>query len=146
MKHRSNSMTPPDEARSRTMRSVKGSGNATTELRMRALLKAAGLSGWRRHLPLPGRPDFAWPAVNVALFVDGCFWHGCPYCLRPMPRNNADYWANKVARNVARDRRVARTLRADGWAVIRVWEHSFSHPGRIVSRVARAIHRVRPPQ
>src|SRR5690606_13552377 len=75
--------TPPTPARSRIMRSIRGKGNATTELRMVAILRRERLAGWRRHLDLPGRPDFAWPSERVALFVDGCFWHGCPHCYRP---------------------------------------------------------------
>lgn len=133
----------PDEVRSRTMRAVTATGNTSTEMRMVALLKAAGLKGWRRHLALPGRPDFAWPRLRVALFVDGCFWHGCPRCARAMPKTNAEYWSQKVGQNVARDRRAARQLRADGWRVLRVWEHSLLSPGRIMARVARVLHRKR---
>ncbi len=131
----------PDEKRSRTMRAVRATGNASTEIRMVALLKEAGLKGWRRHLPLPGRPDFAWPTARVALFVDGCFWHGCPYCAKAMPKTNAEYWVNKVTRNVARDSRVTRELRARGWSVLRVWEHAFQAPNRIVSRVSSVLRR-----
>jgi DNA mismatch endonuclease, patch repair protein len=132
-------ITPPDETRSRTMRAVRSFGNRSTELRMVALLRQARITGWRRHLPLPGRPDFAWPAARVALFVDGCFWHGCPYCRPPMPKTNAAYWVAKVAKNVGRDRRVRRLLRTQGWSVLRVWEHSLANPGRVAQRITAAI-------
>lgn len=121
------------------MRAVRSTGNASTELRVASLLRDEGLSGWRRHLQLPGRPDFAWPQQRVALFVDGCFWHACPHCKRPMPVNNAAYWRAKVDRNVARDRRVTRELRGAGWAVLRVWEHALDRPAGLLARVRRAL-------
>lgn len=110
--------------RSALMSKVKGSGNRSTEMAMVALLRSYGLSGWRRHLPLPGKPDFVFRARKVVVFVDGCFWHGCARCYTK-PRSNIDFWEAKVAANIRRDRRVARELRRDGWCVIRVWEHSL---------------------
>lgn len=71
-----------------------------------------------------GKPDFVILGAKVAVFVDGCFWHGCPAHYRP-PRNNAEYWAWKVRYNKGRDRATRRNLRADDWAVVRVWEHSL---------------------
>jgi DNA mismatch endonuclease, patch repair protein len=128
-----------DASRSRTMRAVRSTGNASTELRMVCILREQGLSGWRRHLPLPGRPDFAWPKQKVALFVDGCFWHACPRCNRPLPVTNAMYWKAKVARNVARDRRVTSELRSRGWTVLRVWEHALARPAALTARLRRAL-------
>ncbi|HSW20457.1 MAG TPA: very short patch repair endonuclease [Ramlibacter sp.] len=129
------------ELRSRTMRAIRSQGNRSTEVRLAAILRRAGLRGWRRHLPLAGTPDFAWPARKVALFVDGCFWHGCPVCQRSSPATNAAYWQAKIARNMRRDRRVARALRAQGWAVIRVWEHALGGEARLLARVRRALSR-----
>ena len=86
-----------------------------------ALLRRTKINGWRRHLPLPGTPDFAWPRLRVALFVDGCFWHGCSRCYRP-PESNVDFWLRKVVTNQRRDRKVSKQLRARGWSVIRVRE------------------------
>ncbi len=130
---------PVTEDRSRLMRAVKSKENASTELAMISILRANGLRGWRRHLPLIGRPDFAWRAEHVALFVDGCFWHGCPVCLRRPPVNNAKFWDEKIASNNRRDRRVARSLRAEGWKVIRVWEHALRSPDAVGRRIARAL-------
>lgn len=113
--------SPVDLKRSRMLSAVRGKGNRSTELRMATLLRVLGLSGWRRHQPLPGRPDFTWARERVTLFVDGCFWHGRPRCYVP-PRNNRDFWSNKLADNRARDRRVSAELRRRGWKVIRVWE------------------------
>jgi DNA mismatch endonuclease, patch repair protein len=107
--------------RSRYMAAVKSRGNLSTEARMVLLLREYKLSGWRRHFALPGTPDFCWPRQRVALFVDGCFWHGCPRCYQP-PKSNVEYWTEKVATNKRRDRLVNSRLRAKGWTVVRIWE------------------------
>jgi DNA mismatch endonuclease (patch repair protein) len=121
------------------MSAIRGSGNKTTELRLAAALRFFRLSGWRRHLPLPGKPDFAWRREKVAVFVDGCFWHGCPNCYRA-PRHNAEFWKAKVEGNRRRDRRADRQLRAQGWSVIRIWECRVARPGTL-SRLRRALGR-----
>jgi DNA mismatch endonuclease (patch repair protein) len=74
------------------------------------------------------------------VFVDGCFWHACPRCFR-MPATNRDYWEVKISRNVSRDRRITRGLRAKGWKVVRVWEHSLSRPDAVAARIGRALDR-----
>jgi DNA mismatch endonuclease (patch repair protein) len=114
-------LAPPTKQRSRIMSAIRGTGNATTELALAKVLRRLRLTGWRRHLPLRGRPDFAWPSLRVAVFVDGCFWHGCPHCYRA-PRANAAFWRAKVEANRRRDRRTAAALRRAGWSVLRVWE------------------------
>ncbi|WP_354412660.1 very short patch repair endonuclease [Variovorax atrisoli] len=134
-------VSKPDLTRSATMRAVRGQGNKSTEAVVAKLLAKAKLLGWRRHLPLPGTPDFAWPGLKVAVFVDGCFWHGCPRCNRPLPKTNSAFWAAKVARNQRRDRASARRLRALGWSVLRVWEHALSNPQRVLARIKRALAR-----
>ena len=126
-----------DPHRSRMLAAVRGKGNRTTELRLAAALRFFGLKGWRRHLPLPGKPDFAWPKERVAVFVDGCFWHGCPNC-HVAPKHNAAFWRDKVETNQRRDRRVARQLRSRGWTVIRIWECRVANPGTL-SRIRRAL-------
>src|SRR5215510_3405686 len=101
--------------RSQLMSRIRSRGNKTTELHAVSLLRAKGITGWRRHAPLVGRPDFVWPKSRVALFVDGCFWHGhdCGRNLRP--KTNAALWEQKIAANKARDRQNARELRLKGW-------------------------------
>ena len=119
----SDKLSPED--RSRTMRAVKGSGTSL-ERRLWSMLAGMGLSGWRRNAPdIPGRPDAAFERKNVAVFVDGCFWHGCPHCSRPMPKSNADYWISKIRRNVERDDETNRELSDRGWSIIRIWEHEM---------------------
>ena len=126
-------------SRSETMRAVRSSGNLSTELRLVTLLRKHGLTGWRRGVPLPGRPDFVFRASKVVVFVDGCFWHGCPRHAS-MPTNNRPYWLAKLARNKTRDRAVGRTLRAAGWRVIRVWECALTRRNAAtLRRIARAL-------
>ena len=107
--------------RSKIMAAVRSKGNTTTELPLGKLLWAAGLRGYRKHWPVAGRPDFAWPGRRIAVFVDGCFWHGCTRC-KYLPKSNVAFWKNKIETNRLRDRRVSRTLRAQGWKVVRIWE------------------------
>ena len=128
--------------RSRIMSAIRGQGNASTEKRMATILRRHGLSGWRRHQKLSGSPDFAFLAERLALFVDGCFWHGCPRCYRE-PKQNTEFWREKIARNVTRDKRVARQLRRQGWGVLRFWEHALKNEDRVASRVGRALLRKR---
>jgi len=112
--------TRTPEQRRRIMRSVsrKDTGPERT---LRSALHAAGIRGWRcDYRSAPGRPDLAWPALRVAVFVDGAFWHGHPS--RHEPGRSGGYWDEKIAGNVARDRRVDAELRATGWEVTRVWD------------------------
>ena len=125
--------TVDKETRSRYMSAVRSRGNRTTEEKMVRLLKEHNLKGWRRHLKIIGTPDFCWPEKKIALFVDGCFWHGCPRCCKP-PKSNVAFWKDKVATNRKRDRRVNSTLRASGWMVIRVWECRI-HDKNIIQRI-----------
>lgn len=114
------------EARSRHMAAVRGKGNRTTERAVRAKLVALGVRGWVMHPhDLQGRPDFYFPDERIALFIDGCFWHGCTRCGH-VPRTNSRFWSAKILRNRTRDRVVARALRNDGIAVLRIWEHAAS--------------------
>jgi DNA mismatch endonuclease (patch repair protein) len=130
--------------RSAVMSLIRGSGNKDTELRMIALFREHGITGWRRNARVFGKPDFVFRRERVAVFVDGCFWHGCPRPKHaPLPKNRAEWWAAKLARNKARDRVVTRALRQHGWTVLRVWECDLAkkHWPRVARRVARALGR-----
>ena len=121
------------------MAKVKGRGNRSTEVKLAGILRRNGIKGWRRHLPLQGKPDFAFHAEKLVIFVDGCFWHGCPkHC--SIPVKNHAYWANKISRNRSRDRKNNRILRENGWTVIRIWEHSLKYETRILSRLRRYLN------
>lgn len=132
--------------RGQLMARVRSSGNMTTEKRLASLLRAAGVHGWRRHQPLPGCPDFAWPKAKVALFVDGCFWHGHDCGRNLSPRTNAKAWRDKIERNRARDRRTTRILRQNRWMVIRIWECQLaSAPYRCLARIRAQLEKRRLP-
>jgi DNA mismatch endonuclease, patch repair protein len=97
------------------------SKNTSPEVSLRRALYEAGVRGWRCHYRrAPGKPDLAWPALRVAVFVDGAFWHGHPS--RHKPGRSGAYWDQKIAGNVARDREADAALRAGGWSVIRIWD------------------------
>ena len=99
------------------------SKNTKPELRVRSALRAAGVPGYRLHWKAcPGKPDICYPGRKVAIFVNGCFWHRCPYCDLPLPHTNVDFWEAKFRRNRERDRRDVERLTADGWTVMVVWE------------------------
>lgn len=126
--------------RSELMARVRSRGNATTEIRMKELLRHHCVSGWRRHLALPGKPDFAWPQYKIAVFVDGCFWHGHDCGRNLTPKANAEFWRAKVDRNRKRDRLVSRQLRSSGWKVLRIWECVLrKRPNVVARRIQRAI-------
>jgi DNA mismatch endonuclease (patch repair protein) len=125
----------------KTMRSIRGARNKTTEMRLRATLARAEVRGWRvRPNDLPGKPDIVFPWQHVVVFTDGCFWHGCPTCYKA-PSRNAKYWAAKISANAKRDRRVARELRSRGWSVLRIWEHALKKPATVAERIRAALRR-----
>lgn len=125
--------------RSRLMSQVRSHGNRTTEMVLLRLLRAHGIRGWRRRHQAFGKPDFAFPLAKLAVFVDGCFWHGCSQH-RKIPASNRAFWRKKLAANVARDRRVNRVLRSEGWSVIRIWQHDLAErPQWCVSKIRRNL-------
>jgi len=97
------------------------SQNTTPEMRLRKALWIAGLR-YRLKNQLPGKPDIVFPAAKVAVFVDGCFWHGCPQHGR-VPKSNQAFWLQKFTRNIARDIAAEAALAALGWLALRFWEH-----------------------
>lgn len=101
---------------------------------LRRALWAEGLR-YRVRLALPGTPDLVFPRARVAVFVDGCFWHGCPSHYTA-PEANSEFWEAKLKRNQLRDRRVNRLLAESGWRVVRVWEHEVAaDPRAVVERL-----------
>lgn len=106
------------------MAKVKGSGNKSTETKVEIALREAGIECWVKQPDLLGKPDFYFPNQKLAVFVDGCYWHGCPKHRR-YPKKNADYWLGKIDGNRRRDNRVRRRLRKDGYHVMRIWEHDL---------------------
>jgi DNA mismatch endonuclease (patch repair protein) len=126
------------QKRSQVMAAVRSKGNRVTELRLVSIFRAHGITGWRRHDPIPGKPDFVFRRERLAVFVDGCFWHGCKVH-GECPASNRAYWLRKLARNKARDRKIIRVLREKNWRVLRVWEHSLHNPEAVIARVQAVL-------
>ena len=156
--------------RSDVMSRIRSRGNKATELALVRVFRAQGITGWRRQIQitlgrsrgdetqtrrdpqasvlirassrrlLRVRPDFVFPKLRLAVFVDGCFWHGCPLH-GTKPRNNAAFWRRKFAANKARDRLVTRRLHQNGWRVLRIWEHELTRKreARLMKRIWREV-------
>ena len=124
-------MTPAQRRRCMSQIHSRDTG---PELRLRRALWAAG-ARYRLRYPLPGRPDLVFPGSHVAVFVDGCFWHGCPEH-SVQPQTNSEFWRHKIAGNMARDRVVDENLTETGWCVVRAWEHDVE---RNLDSTAEAI-------
>jgi DNA mismatch endonuclease (patch repair protein) len=149
--------------RSLVMSRIRSRGNKDTELALIRVFRAEGITGWRRHQrircngqrltsngersklsvgrwksSLSVRPDFVFPRLKLAVFVDGCFWHGCPKH-GTRPKQNRKFWDAKIARNRDRDRSVNRELRKLGWRVVRIWEHDLAKCGDRCSRRIQAV-------
>ena len=109
------------EKRSDIMRHVRSKENKSTELKLIEIFKSLGIKGWRRNYSVVGHPDFVFPKRRVAIFVDGCFWHGHD-CRNTRPADNAEYWQKKRQQNVEHDQLVTAMFEQRGWTVIRIWE------------------------
>jgi DNA mismatch endonuclease (patch repair protein) len=122
--------------RSEIMRAVK-SANTRPEIALRKALFAQGLRYRINVKALPGKPDLVFPLFNAVIFVHGCFWHGhdCPRGRR-IPKSNADYWRNKIARNDKRDRAVRAALQRLGWRVKISWECDLKDISRESTKIA----------
>lgn len=122
------------------MSRVNGRDNAATELRLICIFREHGITGWQRRRTIFGNPDFVFPKRRLAIFVGGCFWHGCPvHATRPA--TNRVFWDEKLARNKARDHVVNRQLRNLGWRVLRIWQHELRESGEVAWRIVRALAR-----
>jgi len=145
------------------MSRIRSRGNKGTEVALAKLFRRNKITGWRRQIqlrvgelrvdgrkrstsPRPSpqsgegvrvRPDFVFRQARLALFVDGCFWHGCPKH-GTQPKGNAAFWRRKFSRNIARDKLVTRALRRANWRVLRVWEHELAKKNH-----ARLLQRIR---
>ncbi|HFC09821.1 MAG TPA: very short patch repair endonuclease [Chloroflexi bacterium] len=113
------------ENRRKAMKAIKSKGTSP-ERSLWAMLAGMRLKGWRKNAQdLPGKPDVVFDKEKVAIFIDGCFWHGCPICNRGVPENNREYWVRKIERNQQRAREVTMALQKAGWVVLRFWEHEM---------------------
>lgn len=122
------------EQRSEIMRKVKSNRNKSTELKLIQFFKTHKITGWRRTFKLFGKPDFVFPKQRVAIFVDGCFWHGHD-CRNTKPKDNKDYWQQKIERNKRRDNAVTQVLTDKNWGVIRLWECDLKDEDRLINKL-----------
>ena len=119
------------------MSAVRSKGNRSTEKRFRAYLIREGVKGWKMHpTHIIGKPDLIFPKENLLIFLDGCFWHGCPMCYR-QPKTRKKYWENKVDQNRKRDNKIKARLKKQGYSVLRIWEHEIQ---KDQSKIIRSIN------
>ena len=109
--------------------------NTKPEVKVRKLLFANGIRGYRIHYDLPGKPDIVFTKQKIAIFIDGCFWHKCPLDFQE-PETRKEFWMKKIQSNIERDRKVNEQLKSDGWMVIRIWEHEIKkEPENTVKKI-----------
>lgn len=109
------------QKRSEIMRSVRSKKNKSTELKLIEIFKENGITGWRRNYNVKGHPDFVFLKQRVAVFVDGCFWHGHD-CRNTRPEDNKEYWDKKRHINMKHDKEITDLFETRGWRVVRLWE------------------------
>ena len=126
--------------RSDIMSKVRSKGNKSTELRLIEIFKEADLTGWRRNYPVKGKPDFVFLGYRVAVFVDGCFWHGHD-CRNTRPKENSEYWVKKRERNMRRDCEITTLFESRGWIVLRIWECELkkSNEAKTLEKIQTAL-------
>ena len=118
------------EQRRRCMSRVRGR-DTKPEMLLRKALWARGVR-YRLHADLPGKPDLVFTGKRLAVFVDGCFWHGCPIH-GEIPVSNRAFWEKKLGDNVARDKRIDARLSEIGWRVLRIWVHEIKQDVAVVA-------------
>lgn len=97
--------------------------NTGPEMEFRKALRRVGLMGYRLHWKkAPGRPDITYPRKKVAIFINGCYWHRCPYCKYSLPKTNRVFWRKKFETNKDRDKKKKAFLKKEGWKVFVFWE------------------------
>ena len=125
--------------RSEVMSCIRSRGNKDTEVALAKLLRRHRITGWRRNQKIFGKPDFIFLKLKLAVFVDGCFWHGCPKH-ETKPKNNRAFWQRKLSANKKRDLLVNITLRRAGWRVVRIWECALQkRPHFCLQKILRAM-------
>ena len=107
--------------RSEIMKKVRSKNNKSTELKLIQIFKENNIHGWRRNYKVKGHPDFVFLNKKIAIFVDGCFWHGHD-CRNTKPKDNQEYWDKKRERNMKHDKEITEYFENRGWTVIRIWD------------------------
>jgi DNA mismatch endonuclease, patch repair protein len=128
------------KVRSYTMSRIRSKGNKTTESKFRLVLVRAGIRGWKVQVQdVFGAPDFYFSREKIAVFVDGCFWHGCTKCGH-LPKTRSAFWKTKFERNRKRSRDVKRVLRQQRIRVYRIWEHELLNPAMTLIRIKQLLN------
>jgi len=113
---------PEKENTSIVMSANKGK-NTKPEILLRSALRKEGIKGYRLNWKkAPGRPDIAFPGKKIAIFINGCFWHRCPYCNYRLPKTNTAFWEHKFSKNIIRDEKKIDSLKSLKWRVFVIWE------------------------
>lgn len=115
--------------RSEIMKKVRSKNNKSTELKLIQIFKENNIHGWRRNYKVKGHPDFVFLSKKIAIFVDGCFWHGHD-CRNTKPKDNQEYWDKKRDRNMKHDTEITEYFANRGWTVIRIWECELKNINR----------------
>lgn len=124
--------------RSYNMTRIK-SKNTGPELALRKMLSQNKISGYRLHYKIFGKPDLVFPRKKLAVFIDGCFWHKCPFCF-VKPASRLKFWEKKIKNNVERDKQVNKSLKKNGWKILRIWEHELrKNPEMIYKKIVRKL-------
>ena len=117
--------------RSIVMQKVRSKANTSTELKLIEFFSEHSITGWRRNYPVKGHPDFVFPKKKIAVFVDGCFWHGHD-CRNTRPKENSEFWIKKREYNQEHDAQVTALFKNRGWTVIRIWECELKKKNQLV--------------
>lgn len=127
--------------RSSIMKQVRSKNNKSTEQRLIMLFKNNSITGWRRNYPVKGHPDFVFQKQRVAIFVDGCFWHGHD-CRNTRPKENEEYWTKKRERNMQHDIEITKLFTDHGWTVLRIWECELNKNNQLatLSRIQSVLN------
>jgi len=125
-------LTP--EQRTYNMSRIRGK-NTAPEIKLRKMLFAAGIRGYRIHYNLPGKPDIVFVRKKIVVFIDGCFWHKCPADFQE-PETHKEFWMKKIQSNIDRDKKINKQLKREGWTIIRIWEHEIKkEPENVVKKI-----------
>ena len=129
-------LTP--QQRKKNMSHIRGKDTGP-EIKLRKLLWFNGIRGYRIHYNLPGKPDIVFTKKKVVIFLDGCFWHKCPFDFQE-PETRKEFWMKKINSNVERDTKITRQLQDDGWMVIRFWEHEVrKKPEDVIEKILLSL-------
>ncbi len=127
--------------RSEIMKKVRSKNNKSTELKLIQIFKENNIHGWRRNYKVKGHPDFVFLSKKIAIFVDGCFWHGHD-CRNTKPKDNQEYWDKKRDRNMKHDTEITEYFENRGWTVIRIWECELkkSEESKLYSKIRSILY------